>query len=62
MNLFKTPKAPTIKLPETPTPQRLPALSDSSVRDAALKQRQLLAKRRGYLSTILSDNLSGGSL
>lgn len=67
--LFSKPKAapaaavpvPEVKVPELPKQVRQPTYSDSAIRESGLAARREARKRKGYLSTILSDSLSNSS-
>lgn len=62
--MFSKPKIPKIPNLATPKPVRLPTEQDPSVLAAAERTREGALRRRGRLSTILSDrtqSLAGSS-
>jgi hypothetical protein len=50
------PKAP--KMPDPPAPTRMPTIADPDVQAAGLRTREAALKRKGRLSTILTDQTS----
>jgi hypothetical protein len=52
-NLFGTPK-----MPEPPKPTRMPTATDPDVEAASRRTRESALKRKGRLSTILTDQTS----
>ena len=58
--LFSKPKTQvqTVQVPEAPKARRLPQFSDSAIYQQRQLMRERARKRKGALSTILSDSLS----
>jgi hypothetical protein len=59
-NLFK-PKMPTQSALPEPKVVRMPTESDPNILAAAQRTREAMMKRRGRLSTIMTDNSDIGS-
>ncbi len=59
--LFKTPKAPKV---EAPKKVRMPVQTDPEIEAASARNREEIMRRRGRLSTIMTDmtqNVTGSS-
>jgi hypothetical protein len=52
---------PKIKMPELPRPQRMPTATDDDILAAGARARETALKRKGRLSTILTDAAGGSS-
>jgi len=64
--MFKPPAMPNIEMPATPTPEapktvRMPTRFNPTVEAAAQRTRAGAMKRKGRLSTIMTDRTGGTS-
>lgn len=51
----------TIPKPKLPAPVRMPTPTDPAMEDAAQRSRVIAMKRKGRMSTILTDQMSGNA-
>ena len=58
MKLFSPPKIPTPALPAT---KRMPTATDPAIEAAAQRSRMEALRRKGRLSTIMTDKTTGTS-